>query len=141
MKVRARDLGKHVLGAEQDKTGGRNHVRGTRFYRRRRHLLAGARTWPQLRSRHGGRVGTGRYRNGAPGQPQGASGAQSRLIAVRRSVLLLVAVSLTATTVVVFMRTHDVVLISYWCVGALVIVGCLGMFVRGNSYTHLPLAP
>jgi hyaluronan synthase len=56
-------------------------------------------------------------------------------------VLLLVAVSLTATTVVVFMRTHDVVLISYWCLGALVIMGCLSMFVRGNSYTHLPMAP
>src|SRR6266566_7945482 len=115
MKVSARDLGKHVLGARtDDNTEGRNHVRGTRFYGRGRHLLAGARNRPQLRRRHGGRVGNGRYRNGAPGQPQGASGTQSRLIAVRRSVLLLVAVSLTATTVVVFMRTHDVVLISYW---------------------------
>jgi cellulose synthase/poly-beta-1,6-N-acetylglucosamine synthase-like glycosyltransferase len=47
---------------------------------------------------------------------------------------------LFATTGVVLLHTNDLVLISYWAVGVFVIVTCLGLFVRGHSYAHLPMA-
>jgi hyaluronan synthase len=60
---------------------------------------------------------------------------------IRWSILLVTVISLAATTAMVFARTSDPVLITYWVLGGSVIVLCLTAFVVGKSYAHLPPAP
>ena len=62
------------------------------------------------------------------------------LASARWVVVAVVTAALIGTTVVVFNRTDDVVLLSYWSFGMSVIVACLVSFVRGRRYLHLPPA-
>ncbi|MDQ0031464.1 glycosyltransferase family 2 protein [Arthrobacter bambusae] len=59
----------------------------------------------------------------------------------RSAVSALVVATLGAVSWVVHHQTHDVVLLSYWYLGAGVIAACLITFVIGRRYTKNPIAP
>lgn len=52
-----------------------------------------------------------------------------------------VVAALAAATVVVHLQSKSPILTFYWWFGMLVIVLCLVSFLKGRSFTHLPLAP
>ncbi len=56
-------------------------------------------------------------------------------------VVLLVSVTLMATTVFVVLRTPDLIALAYWVLGTTVVGICLVSFLVGKRYTHLPPAP
>jgi hyaluronan synthase len=56
-------------------------------------------------------------------------------------VTAVVAAALAAATVVVHLQSKSPILTAYWWLGALVIVLCLVSFLKGRSFTHLPVAP
>ncbi len=59
----------------------------------------------------------------------------------RWAVTVLVTAVLAAVTVLVHHQTDDIVMITYWWTGALVIVGCMVAFVVGRRYVRNEPAP
>jgi hyaluronan synthase len=55
-------------------------------------------------------------------------------------VTAVVVAALAAATVVVHLQSKSPILTAYWWLGALVIVLCLVSFLKGRSFTHLPVA-
>ena len=56
------------------------------------------------------------------------------------AVTAVVVAALAATTVVVHHQSQSAVLTGYWWVGVAVIALCLISFIKGRSFTHLPIA-
>ncbi len=56
------------------------------------------------------------------------------------AVTAIVVAALAATTVVVHIQSKSPILTFYWWLGVAVIVLCLGSFIKGRSFTHLPVA-
>ncbi|MFE6172760.1 glycosyltransferase [Streptomyces sp. NPDC056464] len=52
-----------------------------------------------------------------------------------------VVAALAAATVVVHLQSKSPILTFYWWLGMMVIVLCLVSFLKGRSFTHLPVAP
>jgi hyaluronan synthase len=70
------------------------------------------------------------------------SAFQGRAPRVRLTVVTAVVVAaLAAATVVVHMQSKSPILTFYWWLGMAVIVLCLVSFLKGRSFTHLPVAP
>src|SRR6478672_12288933 len=138
--MNATELMALVVGEEQtNKEARSDDVRGRSSGHDRDECRAdGPHVWPELRRRSRSGGSAGRHRSGAARKPTDAPGP--RLSLARRTLLVVVSACLFATTGVVLLHTSDLVLISYWAVGVFVIVTCLGLFVRGHSYTHLPMA-
>ncbi|MFB7756799.1 glycosyltransferase family 2 protein, partial [Streptomyces sp. NPDC056121] len=51
-----------------------------------------------------------------------------------------VVAALAAATVVVHLQSKSPILTFYWWLGMMVIVLCLVSFLKGRSFTHLPVA-
>ncbi|MEC7055454.1 glycosyltransferase [Streptomyces collinus] len=70
------------------------------------------------------------------------SALRDRAPRVRLTVVTAVVVAaLAAATVVVHIQSKSPILTFYWWLGVAVIVLCLVSFLKGRSFTHLPVAP
>lgn len=56
------------------------------------------------------------------------------------AVVTMVVAALAATTIVVHRQSQSLLLTAYWWSGVLVLTFCLGSFVKGKTYGHLPVA-